>query len=186
MKISDIADRNEKQTGLGLSLNDYLDLVESDLAPAISEITSLTGCKTLSFTTMRPKEGEYSPEDEVEQRLVLEADGNAALRCFTYNKGEGHHGIGRVTEGKVRPNAMKEILHMMDTWLYSRRKKAADIWNSGDGSGRWILHVRFADGRVQVQTGKTEGAFYAGIDISQFIRERLPFDGLLLFDDRLW
>ena len=184
MKLSDISDRNERQTGLGLSLNDYLDLVEEDLAPAISEITSLTGCKTLSFTTTRPKEGDYLPEDEVEQRLVLEADGNAALRCFTFNKGEGHHGIGRGQEGKVRPNSMKEILHMMDTWLYSRRENAADMWKKEDNCGRWILHVKFSDGRVQVQTGKAEGAFYAGMDVSQFIRERLPFEGLLLFDDR--
>ncbi len=33
-----------------------------------------------------------------------------------------------------------------------------------------------------MQRGNLEGAFFAGLDISQFIRERVPVDGLYLFN----
>ena len=184
MKILDF-DKNENEkpqkTRLGLSLNDYMDLLEEEMAPDIADKITLKDCRALEITTKRAFEGcAFRPEEEAEQHLILAGNGQVRLRTHTYNRGEGRYGIGRILEGQIEKAAMAEILNTLDSWLFTRSGRA---WEKKADAGTWRIRVVYADGREAVQQGPLTGAFLADMDVSGFMRYRLPFDGLYLFDE---
>lgn len=167
-------------TGLGISLNDYMDQLEADLAPKISDKVTLSGCALFELVTLRIVPGRaYDAAEEVEQHLAISAGGAVQFRGNTYHRGPGHLGIGRIQDAVIPQAAVQEICRLLDTWLYTRENAA---WTQPTDRGKWYLRVRFDDGREQVQRGALDGAFLEGIDVSQFIRERIPLDQLYLFD----
>lgn len=176
-------DEGQHTTGLGVSLNDYIEQLEADLAPAIAEQVTLSGCARFEIVTRRAVEGQsYDPRDEVDQHLTITADGRVLFRANTYHHGPGRYGIGRVLETRIPKATVQEICRTLDTWLYTRAGKE---WTSADHVGQWYLRVHFGDGREQVQRGSLEGAVVADIDISWFIRARVPVENLYLFDQTL-
>lgn len=174
-------DAEQHTTGLGISLNDYMEQLEADLAPAISEQVTLSGCEMFELVTLRTVPGRsYDPAEEVEQHLGISTGGEIRFRANTYHNGPGRLGIGRVLKAEIPVSAVQEICRMLDTWLYTRGDEA---WSQPADTGKWYLRVRFADGREQVQRGALGGAFLEGIDVAQFVRERVPIDHLYLFDE---
>lgn len=170
-------------TGLGISLNDYMEQLEADLAPQISEQVTLSGCARFELVTLRLVVGNtYDPHDEVEQHLAIAADGEIHFRANTYHNGPGRLGIGRVQDAAIPKATVQEICRMLDTWLYMR---GDEVWSQPADTGKWYLRVRFADGREQVQRGALNGAYMEGLDIAQFVRERVPIDRLYLFDNEI-
>lgn len=162
---------------------DLMDHLEEDLAPQIAANVSVAGCAEFAILTRRAVEEQtYAPTDEVVQQLTIAADGQVQFRANTYHNGPGRFGIGRVTEASISRAAVQEIGRMLDTWLYTR---ADAEWQPSAGQGVWYLRVRQADGREQIQRGPLDGAFVAGMDLSWFIRERVPVEGLFLFDQSL-
>lgn len=173
----------EYTTGLGISLNDYMEQLEADLAPRISDKVTISGSALFEIVTLRVVPGEtYDAADEVEQHLAIAADGKVRFRANTYHNGPGRLGIGRVQDTAIPVAAVQEIARMLDTWLYMRDGEA---WSQPANTGKWYLRVRFDDGREQVQRGALDGAFLEGMDIAQFIRERVPIDHLYLFDEHI-
>lgn len=176
-------DSEQHTTGLGISLNDYMDQLEADLAPSISEAVTLSGSAIFELVTLRIVSGRsYAPDEEVEQHLAISADGTIRFRANTFHYGPGRLGIGRIEQTTIPVSAVQEICRILDTWLYTRGEQS---WTSSSETGRWYLRVRFSDGREQVQHGSTEGAYLMEMDLSQFIRERIPLDRLYLFDQDL-
>lgn len=162
---------------------DLMDHLEEDLAPRISANVSVAGCAEFAILTRRAVTGQtYTPTDEVVQQLQIAADGQVQFRANTYHNGPGRLGIGRVLEASIPAASVQEIGRMLDTWLYTR---ADSGWEPSADGGVWYLRVRQADGREQIQRGPLDGAFVAGMDLSWFVRERVPIEGLFLFDPGL-
>lgn len=177
--------QQEHTTGLGISLNDYMDQLEADLAPRIAETVTISGSASFELVTLRIVSGMVCDDkEEVEQHLEIKADGQIRFRANTYHYGPGRLGIGRVQDAAIPRLAVQEISRMLDTWLYTRQ---GQVWTQPENIGKWYLRVRFEDGREQVQWGALDGAFLPeiGIDISQFIRSRVPIDHLYVFDQDL-
>ncbi|MDD5940440.1 MAG: hypothetical protein PUC46_06650 [Lachnospiraceae bacterium] len=173
-------DEKKGWTGLGLSLEDFSEAFERDLAPEISEAVSLKDAEAVSIFSDRSCPGRvFRPEEEIQQRLVIFSSGKISFRSFTYWKGDGHHGIGRMLDTKIDGTAAGEILQMLDTWLFTQKNRD---WKKED-TGRWRILVHFQDGRDEMQGGNLEGAFLPDINVSAFIRDRIPISGLILFDE---
>lgn len=176
-------DEVQHSTGLGISLHDYMEQLEADLAPQIAEQVTLSGCARFELVTLRLVAGAaYDSTEEVEQHLTISADGEIRFRANTYHNGPGRLGIGRVQDARIPKATVQEICRMLDTWLYMR---GDETWSQPADTGRWYLRVRFADGREQVQRGALTGAYMEGMDIAQFVRERVPIEGLYLFDESM-
>ena len=159
---------------------DYMERLESDLEPEIAEDLSLKACKAVAITTSREAEGLVFPaEAEIEQRLVITAKGHVQFRSFTYHGGSGHHGIGRALETDIPETSVREMMDILDAWLFSR---SGQTWQKPDACGTWKILALHAGGGEDMQRGNLDGAFFAGLDISQFIKERVPVDGLYLFN----
>lgn len=173
----------EHTTGLGISLNDYMDQLEADMAPLIAQDVSVSTCASFELVTSRINEGQtFDPADEVEQHLTIERSGQVHLRTNTWHHGVGRLGIGRILDTTTSPAAVREICRMLDAWLYTIEQST---WDSTQNPIRWYLRVRFDDGREQIRRGRSDGAWLEGMDISQFIRERIPLEQLYLFDENL-
>lgn len=176
-------DAAQHSTGLGISLNDFMEQLEADMAPRIAEQVTLSGSAQFELVTLRMREGRiYEPADEVEQHLVITTDGTVRFRANTYHNGPGRLGIGRIQDAAIPRSTVQEICRLLDTWLYMRGN---ENWSQPADAGRWYLRATFADGREQVQRGALDGAYLEGMDIAQFIRERVPIDELYLFDESL-
>lgn len=168
---------------VGISLYDFMEALEADTAPQIADRVDIAGCAMFEIVTLREVPGRtYDAAAEVEQHLAIAADGAVRFRANTYHKGPGQHGIGRVEDANIPRGTVQEISRLLDTWLYMR---ASQDWMQPEDIGKWYLRVRFADGREQLQRGSLDGAFMDGIDIGQFMRERIPIAGLYLFDQDL-
>ncbi len=175
---------------LGLSLYDFMEAFEKGMEPELMGHVNLAGCEMFELTTNRMYKGaEYAPEEEVVQHLAIRKDGVVRFTSNTYHKGEGKLGIGRVVDAKISAGTMKEICDLVDSWLFSTGSQA---FNLDEPKGRWILRARFEDGgsyesggREDLQQGTLAPAFFAGIDICQFIRERIPVSGMYLFEDQI-
>lgn len=168
---------------VAISLYDYMDQLESDLAPEISENLSLSGCASFELTTQRYAEGRtFVPEDEVLQRLTIATDGTVRLRANTYHNGPRSLGIGRILDTTIPTTSVQEICRLLDTWLYMH--ESAD-WDQTHDNGQWYLRVRSADGKERIHRGPLDGAFLDGIDISWFMRQRIPIPQIYLFDQSL-
>lgn len=176
-------DADRHSTGLGISLNDYIDQLTEDLAPAIAEKVTLSGCSTFELVTLRMvPDRTFDASEEVEQHLAIQADGQIQFRSNTYHGGAGRLGIGRIKQARIPVAAVQEICRMLDTWLYTRE---AQVWTQPADCGKWYLRVRFDDGREQILRGAADGAYLMEMDISAFIRDRIPIDRLYLFDEDL-
>lgn len=172
-------------TGLGISLNDFMEQFEADLAPTIADTVTLSGCARFELVTQRMVPGTaYAATDEVEQHLAISAAGEVRFRANTYHHGPGRLGIGRIRVAAIPRASVQEICRTLDTWLYMRDGEA---WTQPADTGKWYLRVQFGDGREQVLRGALDGAFLPeiGMDISGFIRNRIPIKDLYLFDSAL-
>lgn len=165
------------------SIEELMDRFEQDLAPEIAENTSVEGARAVSLECDREYPGaEFLSEDEVRQKLVITRQGEVSLRSYTWNKGHGRGGIGRVLDTSVSPVAVKEIFRMLDVWNYGR---PAQTWQPQKNCGTWTLRILQGNDHQQMLRGNLTGASAAGWDLSDFIRSRIPVQGLYLFDERL-
>lgn len=173
-------ERTQHSTGLGISLYDFMEQFEESMAPRIAEDVTLSCCAQFELVTLRIVPGRtYAAEEEIEQHVAVSTDGTIRFRTNTYHHGPGRLGIGRVQEATIPRAVVQEICRMLDTWLYTRKEQS---WSPSADAGKWYLRVRFENGLEQVQRGELGGAFLEGIDVSQFLRERIPIPGLYLFD----
>lgn len=164
------------------SISDYIEIFEELEAADVSGRVSVSRCKSLELVTMRLiSDQEYRPEDEIVQHVSMGADGKIGFHTNTYHQGPGHYGIGRVLQTEIPTASVQEMFRLLDTWLFTRQQD----WAPAEGAGKWYLRVRQQDGREEIQRGLTDGAFMDGIDICQFMRERIPISDLYLFDQEL-
>lgn len=161
------------------SISDYMEIFEELEAAASSERVSFSDCESLEIVTMREAPGRtFCADEEMIQRLLISKDGQVQLRANTYHHGPGHYGIGRILDVEIPPAAVQEIIRLLDTWLFTRDQ----AWTISEDVGKWYLRVRQHGGKEQIQRGILDGAFVMEMDVSQFIRERVPVDSLYLFD----
>lgn len=164
------------------SISDYMEVFEELEAAATSERLSFSDCESLEIVTMRQVPGRtFAADEEVVQHVRIGTDGRIGFHANTYHHGLGHYGIGRVLEAEIAPAVVQEITRLLDTWLFTRNQE----WSTSEDVGRWYLRVRHRDGKEQIQRGSLEGAFVMEMDVSQFLRERVPIGNLYLFDQEL-
>lgn len=164
--------------GIG-SINDYIEAFEGAMG-GTADAVSINGCASFELVTLREvPQMDCGAEEEVAQYLSISADGQVQFHANTYHQGPGHYGIGRVLQTRIATGAVQEITRLLDTWLYMRGE---ENWTPAENVGKWYLRIRSADGKEQIHRGSLEGAFLDGIDISWFVRERVPIADLYLFD----
>lgn len=164
--------------GLG-SINDYIEIFEGLEETERTTTVSVRDCASLELVTQRAMAGrDYEAADEVVQRLTIAADGAVSLRANTWHHGPQALGIGRILDIRIPRAAVSEITRLLDTWLFTRDQ----AWSPAEDAGRWYLRIRQQDGKEQIQRGSLDGAFVMEMDVAQFIRERIPIEGLYLFD----
>lgn len=158
---------------------EWMDQLNADLeAPELP--FSLAEADAVELVTDLGEEAQEVPEQqEVRQHLVLEHDGHVAFRSYTAGKGPGKRGIGRVQETDISPAAMQEILQLLDAFWYFRKDTR---WSGTKEEARWVLFCRRAGEGTGMIQGELSGAFVAGMDLSFFMRQRIPIPKLFLFD----
>lgn len=162
--------------GIG-SINDYIEAFENAVEP--TDKVSIYGCASLELVTIRDIPGiHFDADEEIAQYLSIGADGPIQFHANTYHNGPGHYGIGRVMNAQISQSTFLEITRLLDTWLFTRDEN----WLPSENAGKWYLKIRCADGKEQIYRGSLDGAFLDGIDISWFMRQRIPIDQLFLFD----
>lgn len=165
----------------GVSLEEFMDQFNEDMEPDHTTETSLSSASQIEMITERGSQRQHvwQPDDEVRQQLVIGRDGNIVFRSLKYFKGKGHYSIGRYETTQMTSGTAKEIYQLLDTWLFVSRPQR---WNPDSEAGSWLLRVRHEEGPTGIERGSLTGAFVDGIDVSSFIRQRVPVAGLFLFD----
>lgn len=164
----------------GVSLEEFMNQLEEDMSAGEALAQSVSSAERLELITDRDYPGAVlQPDDEARQQLVLSAGGVIVFRSVRYYRGKGHYGIGRYEEKRVAPAAVREIFSLLDTWLFVQKPQ---LWSPETDRGSWVIRAGFAEGNTQMERGRLEGAVVDGVDLSDFIRQRIPIGNLFLFD----
>lgn len=164
----------------GVSIKEFMDQFNEDLAPDESLERAVSAAAAIEIVTSRDYPGaKLSSEDEAQQQLMISKGGLVVLRTMKYFKGKGHYSIGRYEKANIAPSTVSEIFNLMDTWLFM-----TDLtpWNKAEDRGSWTLRVSHDTGHAEMMRGALTGASVDGIDLSQFIRVRIPIRHLFLFE----
>lgn len=164
--------------GIG-SIYDYMEAFE-EAVDGTTDAVSIRDAASFELVTLQDvSHTSRGAEEEIAQYLSIGVDGQIQFHTNTYHLGPGHYGIGRVMHLQISPATVCEITRMLDTWLYM---KGEENWSPAENTGKWYLRIRSVDDKERVYRGALEGAFLDGIDISWFLRERIPVPELYLFD----
>lgn len=175
------AEEEPRSIGIGgVSIQEFMDQLEEDMSASEALNQPVSSAERLELITDRDFPGAaLLPEDEVRQQLILSSRGGVVFRSVRYYRGKGHYGIGRYEERHVASSTVKEIFSLLDTWLFVQKPQ---LWDPETDHGSWIIRAGFAEGNTQMERGSLTGAVVDGIDLSDFIRQRIPIGGLFLFD----
>ena len=141
--------------------------------------SSLAEADMVEIETDLGEEENGDPGREAVQHLYLARDGSITFRSFTGGKGRGKRGIGRYETCSVSAAAVLEILQLLDTFLYLR---SSERWSGREEDARWVIRSARRGEGTEMTAGALEGASCGGMDLTYFIRQRIPIPDLLLFD----
>lgn len=119
------------------------------------------------------KEGQiYQVSDEVEQNLTILEDGTVRLDAIS------HEGLPCWQEEKeIEKEVCRDILSMLDEYA----NHPSD--NEQENTGKWEMTLVYEDGSEVNLTGPMIGKVFAGdVDLTEYIREHMPFMSLGVFD----
>lgn len=155
---------------------------------ALSRLAVLTGANTYIF------QGEpqkiyivsnnicYGPQpredDEVEQRLTINAEGKVWFSTYSYGEGFGHHKKSRSKAFKVEKSIGNKVLKCIAGYFSNEYDElfATDI-------GDWTLEITNSEGNVYKFRGSLCAEFEVdGVDLSDMVRDALDMDDLYVFD----
>lgn len=120
------------------------------------------------------------PEDEVEQRLTINAKGQVWFSGYCYGNGFGseNYVLSRKMRVRISQENAKELLRLISLFLNSNLEDmlVTDI-------GTWDMSVTDYDKNKYTLIGSLCGGVIAdGVDLSKAIRSVIPIKGLFAFD----
>lgn len=117
-------------------------------------------------------------EDEVEQRMTINAKGQVWFSSYKYGDGFEAYKLGRKSYRKISKEKAKQILSLIEGFINSDHGElfAADI-------GDWKMTVTESENKTYEFNGSLCGGVELnGINISNLIRRSIPLQGLFAFD----
>lgn len=118
------------------------------------------------------------PDEEVEQRLTVAADGRVWFSGYNYGQGDGRYERGRTKNFSIGRDAAARILNAVGAYFSKeyRTEFATDI-------GTWEMTVANTDGKPYRFEGSLCCDFdVGGVDLSDLIRDTLDMPDLILFN----
>lgn len=118
------------------------------------------------------------PEEEVEQRLTINADGQVWFSAYNFGDGFGHHKKARSQTCKIDKTTATNMLTSIARYFSDEYDElfATDI-------GDWVMEITNTEGNVYKFRGSLCADFAMdGIDLSDLVRETLGMDDLYVFD----
>lgn len=119
------------------------------------------------------------PDDEVEQRLTLNAKGQVWFTGYAYGDGFGKHSPCRKQRLSIGTESAFRVLAMFEQYFSGDYPVfyATDI-------GTWELTMTDEAGTSKKETGSLcADLLVGGNGISQVLRELLPIENMFLFDE---
>ena len=118
------------------------------------------------------------PDEEVEQRLTLAANGRVWFSGYNFGHGFGDYEVGRKLQVNIGSEAAGRILDLLDRYFDCRAivMLATDV-------GSWELTMTDTAGEVHKQIGSLcEDLLLGDTALSATMRELIPIDNLFIFD----
>lgn len=118
------------------------------------------------------------PNEEVEQRLTIAADGRVWFSGYNYGQGFEQYERGRTKNYSIGKEAVARILNAVGTYFSDEYDTvfATDI-------GSWEMTITNAEGKPYQFKGSLCCDFYVdGVDLSDLIRDTLDMPDLFMFD----
>jgi len=118
------------------------------------------------------------PEEEVEQRLTIAADGRVWFSGYNYGQGFEQYERGRTKNYSIGKEAAACILNAVSTYFTDEYDTvfATDI-------GSWEMTITNTEGKPYQFKGSLCCDFYVdGVDLSDLIRDTLDMPDLFVFD----
>lgn len=118
------------------------------------------------------------PDDEVEQHLTVAAIGRLWFTGYKYTHGFDKFEICRRQQLAIGKPVAKEILAIFSQYINSNQLVcyATDI-------GSWEIVITDTEGKEYTFKGSLCGGVTVGdIDLTYYLREQIPVDGLFVFD----
>ena len=118
------------------------------------------------------------PDEEVEQRLTIAADGRVWFSGYNYGQGFEQYERGRTKNYSIGKKAAARILNVVGTYFSDEYDTvfATDI-------GSWDMTITNTEGKLYHFKGSLCCDFYVdGVDLSDLIRDTLDMPDLFVFD----
>ncbi|MGI6361837.1 MAG: hypothetical protein ACOX05_06080 [Bacillota bacterium] len=118
------------------------------------------------------------PDEEVEQRLTINANGRVWFSGYNYSRGFGQYERGRTKNYSIGKEAATRILSAIDTY-FSNEDDTVFITDIGI----WEMTITNTEGKSYQFKGSLCCDFNVdGVDLSDLIRDTLGIPGLFVFD----
>lgn len=121
---------------------------------------------------------EPEPDDEIEQRITVNAEGRVWFSAYNYGKGHGQHQKGRSQIFKIEKKYARKLLAAVASYFSGDYEEvfATDI-------GMWELELTNTEGKIYKYQGSLCAEFQvSGWNLSDIIRNTLGMDDLYVFD----
>ena len=118
------------------------------------------------------------PDEEVEQRLTINAAGRVWFTGYAFGQGFGKHTPARRSQLSLGKENAQKILDMLDRYFTDDRiiYMATDV-------GDWKLTMTGATGEKRTFTGPLcNDPILENVGISAVTRRLIPIEGLFMFD----
>ena len=118
-----------------------------------------------------------SPTDEVKQHLTISSTGRVWFTGYDYGEGYGKHKIGRSCQVSIGKNKAADILLLISKFF---SRELYDMFVTDIES--WEMIITDTDSNNQKLNGLLCGGLLVeDIDLTEYIRESIPIDGLFVF-----
>ena len=118
-----------------------------------------------------------SPEDEVEQHLIISSDGRVWFTGYNYAGGFGNYKVGRNSQFSIGKLIADKILSLFSQYCIEEPLScfATDI-------GEWEMIITDIEQKTYVFKGSLCGGVSAGdVDLTDYIREHISIDDMFVF-----
>lgn len=118
------------------------------------------------------------PEDEVEQHLTISDTRKIWFTGYKYANGFGEFKICRRQQFTIGKPVVKEILALFSQYINSNQLVCYVTY-----IGSWEMVITDTEGKEYTFKGSLCGGMTVGdIDLTYYLREQIPVDGLFVFD----
>lgn len=114
-----------------------------------------------------------NPQDEVEQRLTINAAGRIQFSSSLYGGGYGHYKKGRHEEAQIDPSTAQQIFDEVKRFFDTQPP-----YNILPGFGMWEMSLVLEHNKSRQYFGATSGVYS---DLTHFIARRVPIEHLMVF-----